>query len=122
MSCSDAEKYAVSGPLTTIFDGAVARLLDQSLLVGNMEQTIGMLAESTNLSYKTVKTALQRLMELGFVTKTRKIGNTQAYRFEVENELHDLIECAQNLQLRRLRQQAPERQLEPQMGGAFGRF
>jgi len=96
------EKYATSGILTTIFGSPVARLLDQSLLVGNMEQTVSMLAESTNLSYKTVKTSLQRLTKFGFVTPTRKIGNAQAYRFEVENDLHKLIECAQSLQIKLL--------------------
>lgn len=97
------EIYATSGIFTTIFGGPIARVLDQSLIVGNMEQTISMLAESTNLSYKTAKTALERLIELGFVTETRKIGNAQAYRFEVENDLHNLIECAQHLQFERLK-------------------
>ena len=95
---SDAEEYATSGPLTTIFGGAVARILDQSLIVGNMEQTVSMLSESVNLSYKTVKDALQRLIKLGYVVETRKIGNAQAYRFQTENHLHKLIECAQEFQ------------------------
>ena len=98
----DAEQYATSGPLTSIFGGAVARILDQSLIVGNMEQTVSMLAESVNLSYKTVKDALQRLIDLGYVVETRKIGNAQAYSFQIENELHRLIECAQEFQLKRL--------------------
>ena len=99
---SDAEQYATSGPLATIFGGAVARILDQSMIVGNMEQTVSMLAESVNLSYKTVKEALQKLIRLGYVVETRKIGNAQAYRFQTENHLHKLIECAQEFQLKRL--------------------
>jgi len=97
------EKYATLGVLTMIFESPAARLLDQSLLVGNMEQTVSMLAESTNLSYKTVKTSLQKLEKIGFVTPTRKIGNAQAYKFEVTNDLHELIECAQHLQIKLLK-------------------
>ena len=97
------EEYATLGIFTTIFGGPIARVLDQSLIVGNMEQTVSMLTESTHLSYKTVQTALEKLVKLGFVTETRKIGNAQAYRFEVENDLHNLINCAQQLQLERLK-------------------
>jgi DNA-binding Lrp family transcriptional regulator len=67
-----------------------------------MEQTISMLADSTNLSYKTVLSVIQRLERLGFIKATRKIGNAQAYRFEVENDLHELIDCAQKFQNKRL--------------------
>lgn len=102
------EKYATLGIFTTIFESPIARLLDQSLLVGNMEQTVSMFAESTNLSYKTVKTSLQKLVKLGFVTPTRKIGNAQAYRFEVTNDLHELIECAQSLQIKLLLKDEPK--------------
>ena len=77
----DAEEYATRGPFASIFGGPVARLLDQALIVGNMEQTITILAESTNQSYKTTKTALEKLEKMGFVAPTRKIGNAQAYRF-----------------------------------------
>jgi len=35
----DAEEYATRGPFTSIFGEPVARLLDQALIVGNMEQT-----------------------------------------------------------------------------------
>jgi len=91
------------GPLSRIFGGAVAKVIDQALLVGNMEQTISMLAESTGLSYKTVLKVVKKLIELGYMEPTRKIGNAQAYRFKVTNELHELIECAQNLQLKMLK-------------------
>ncbi len=97
------EETGYTGPLTTIFENPIAKVLDQSLIVGNMEQTISMLAESTTLSYKTVLSAVEKLEKLGFITATRKIGNAQAYKFEVENDLHELLECAQNLQIRRLK-------------------
>jgi len=90
------------GPFTAIFQNPIARVLDQSLIVGNMEQTISMLAESTNLSFKTVQTVIKKLERLGFVRETRKIGNAHAYRFDVTNDLHELIQCAQNLQIKRL--------------------
>jgi len=92
-----------SGPFDVIFGNPVAKVLDQSLLVGGMEQTTSMLAESTGLSFKTVQTAVDKLVALGFMRQTRKIGNAQAYRFEVEKDLHELLECAQNLQIQRLK-------------------
>ena len=78
-----------------------ARLLDQALIVGNMEQTIPILAESTNQSYKTTKAALEKLEKLGFVAPTRKIGNAQAYRFLVENYLSGIIACGAEYQRNR---------------------
>jgi hypothetical protein len=53
----DAEEYSTRGHFTSIFGGPVARLLDQALIVGIMKQTVTILAESTNQSYKTTKTA-----------------------------------------------------------------
>ena len=44
---------AQTGPLTSLLGDphgkAIAKVLDQSILVGNMEQTIHMLADSTEL-------------------------------------------------------------------------
>jgi len=99
------EKGDYVGPFTAVFGNPTAKLLDQSLIVGNMEQTISMLAESTDLSYKTVLTVVEKLESLGFMMATRKIGNAQAYRFEVENHLSELIQCAQNLQLKMMTQE-----------------
>ena len=92
------EKGDYVGPFTAVFGNPTAKVLDQCLIVGNMEQTISMLAESTDLSYKTVLTVVEKLESLGFMTATRKIGNAQAYRFEVKNHLSEFIQCAQNLQ------------------------
>lgn len=100
ISLSD-EEYATVGPFTYIFGNPMARVLDQSLFVGNMEQTISMLSEATDLSYKTVEKAIQRLKKMGLMSFTRKIGNARAYRFEVENHLSDLIKVAQEIQLSR---------------------
>lgn len=98
---SSDEEYATAGPFTAIFGNPVARVLDQCMYVGNMEQTISMLSEATDLSYKTVEKAIKRFEKLGLMSFTRKIGNARAYRFEIENHLSDLIEVAQNIQLNR---------------------
>jgi len=93
------EKGDYVGPFTAVFGNPTAKVLDQCLIVGNMEQTISMLAESTDLSYKTVLSVVEKFENLGFMTATRKIGNAQAYRFEVKNHLSEFIKCAQNLQV-----------------------
>lgn len=85
------------GPFTAVFGNPTAKVLDQCLIVGNMEQTISMLADSTDLSYKTVLSVVEKLESLGFMTATRKIGNAQAYKFEVENHLSEFIRCAQKV-------------------------
>lgn len=99
MACRIKEENEHIGPFTAVFSNPTAKVLDQCLIVGNMEQTISMLAESTDLSYKTVLSVVKKLSTLGFMTATRKIGNAQAYRFEVENHLSEFIRCAQNIQL-----------------------
>lgn len=93
--------YGKLGPLSSIFRNAEARVLDQSMLVGNMEQTISMLTESTSLSFKTVQKIVGKFVDKGFMEPTRKIGNAQAYRFDVENDLHDMIEWASKYQFTR---------------------
>ena len=91
-------RYESAGPLSSIFPGPVAQVLDQSLIVGNMEQTVSMLAESTGLHFKTVKKVVDRMVERGFMKPTRKIGNAQAYTFNVGNDLHELIDWATRYQ------------------------
>jgi len=86
------------GPFSSLFRSPIARVLDEARIVGNMEQTASMLSDSTNLDYKTVKSALEHLIGFGYVRRTRKIGNAQAYRFNVENELHNLLRCAEEIQ------------------------
>jgi len=84
------------GPFTRVFGGPVAKVLDQSLYVGDMEQTIPLLAESTGLSFKTVQKAIEQLDALGLVKRSRKIGNTRTYRFDVGNDMHELIMWAEH--------------------------
>lgn len=84
--------YETDGPFSSIFGSPKAIVLDQSLLIGNMEQTISMLVESTNLSFKTVQKVVKEFVQKGFMEPTRKIGNAQAYQFKVDNDLHELID------------------------------
>jgi hypothetical protein len=97
------ELYATSGPLTRIFLNPVARVLDQSMIVGRMEQSISMLMESTNLSYKTVEKTVRRLIHLGLMEEARKIGNARTFRFRVDNHLSELIACAQKIQIEEIK-------------------
>jgi len=94
----------LDGPLTSFFGGshgrAIAKVLDQAVIVGTMEQTIHMLADSTDLDYKTIQKTLKILEKNHFVKKSRKVGNAQTYKFEVGNDLHGLISFARKLQLR----------------------
>jgi len=91
------------GVLTRVFGGPVAKVLDQAAYVGSMEQTIPMLVESTGLSFKTAQKAILELNKLGLVKRSRKIGNAQTYRFDVRNDLHELIAWAERLKNSRLR-------------------
>ena len=91
------------GALTQVFSGPVAKVLDQAVYVGSMEQSIPMLVESTGLTFKTVQKVILKLNKLGLVKRGRKIGNAQTYRFDVENDLHGLIAWAEGLKIRRLR-------------------
>ena len=94
----------LNGPLTSLFGGpqgrAIAKVLDQAVMVGTMEQTIRMLSDSTNLDYKTIQKTLKILEKDHFVKKSRKVGNAQTYKFDVGNDLHGLIDFARKLQLR----------------------
>jgi len=86
------------GPFSSIFRSPTARVLDEARIVGNMEQTVRMLSNATGLDYKTVKNVLQHLIRVGYVRKGRRLGNAQSYRFNVENELHSLLEWATEIQ------------------------
>lgn len=91
------------GPFTQVFGGPVARVLDQARIVGNMEQTVPMLAESTGLTFKTVQKATAKLVKYGFVKRSRKISNAQTYRFDVEHDLHELLAWADHVNLKQMR-------------------
>ncbi len=99
------EENVTTGPLTRIFQNPTARVLDQSRLVGNMEQTVPMLQESTDLAYKTAAKEVKRLVGLGLMERTRKVGNAQTYRFKVGNHLSSLILCAQRMQIENNREE-----------------
>lgn len=96
-------KGTEDGPFGQVFGGPVARVLDQARYVGNMEQTIPMLADSTGLTFKTVQKTIAKLIKYGFVRRSRKISNAQTYRFEVENGLHELLAWADHVNLKQMR-------------------
>jgi DNA-binding transcriptional ArsR family regulator len=78
-----------------LLDGdSKGRILDQSLLLGRLEFTVSTIADGTDLTYRTVKEYLKRLEKNGFVLRTRKMGNAQAYRFAVENHMSGLLQWA----------------------------
>jgi DNA-binding transcriptional regulator GbsR (MarR family) len=83
-----------TGPFGVIFGSAMGRILDQSLILGKFEFTISILAEATGLTYKTVKSCLERLQDLKWVKPTRRLGNAQAYMFDVEDRMSSLVSWA----------------------------
>ena len=82
------------GPLANLFGSSEGQILDQCLIVGNMEQTIGVLSESTELRFGTVQKVVKEFVHMVFMRPTRRIGNAQAHSFQVESHLHDLVERA----------------------------
>ena len=76
----------------------IVRVLDQARIAGNVEQTGSMLSEATKLDLETVESALQHLTKLGIAQPTRKVGNTQAYKFHFENGLHSALGRTEQLQ------------------------
>jgi predicted transcriptional regulator len=91
--------YFDSGPLAALLPGEKrARILDQVLLLGNGEFTVSNLADGTGLSYKTVQSYLKHLEKIEWVSETRKMGNAQAYRFNIENHMSDFINWATDFQ------------------------
>lgn len=96
-------KNVRDGALTQVFGGPTAKVLDQAMYVGDMEQTIPMLVESTGLTYKTVQKAVAKLNRLGLVKRSRKVGNAQTYRFDVRRDLHELVVWAERLRIDRIR-------------------
>lgn len=91
--------YFDAGPLATLLQGEKrARILDQALLLGNGEFTISGLADGTGLSYKTVQSYLKHLVSIGWVSETRKMGNAQAYQFEIGNHMDSFIKWGTEFQ------------------------
>ena len=84
--------------LFTAFKNPIARVLDQARIMGNMEQTVSMLSEATKLDYETVESAIQHLTSLGLAQPTRKVGNAQAYKFNLENKFHSRLDLTSQLQ------------------------
>jgi len=94
-----ASEYVNAGPFATLLRAdAMGRVLDQSLLLGRLEFTVSTIADATDLTHKTVKSYLDHLQKIAFVLPTRKLGNAQAYRFDIENHMSDLIQWGSRFQ------------------------
>src|SRR2546427_13068386 len=80
------------------FKNPIVRVLEEARMGGNMEQTVSMLSEGTKLDYPTVESALQDQTKLALAHPTRKIGNEQAYKFNLEKGGRPLIGQTDQLQ------------------------
>ena len=73
--------------LFAVAKNPIARVLDQARIAGNVEQTVSTLSEATKLDFETVESSLQQLTRLGIAQTTRKVGNMQAYKFNLDTRL-----------------------------------
>ena len=90
------------GPMTTICGRTMGAILDQSLILGSLEFTVSGLAEVTRLTYKTVRSCLNHLENMEpnpWVSPTRRIGNSQAFKFNVENHMSSFVKWATDYQM-----------------------
>lgn len=69
--------------LSELFGGSIAKILDQSVIVGDMKQTASTLAELTGLSSKTIRKAANKLVKLGLMESFRE-GKTKYYWFKTQ--------------------------------------
>lgn len=105
------DEYFDAGPFAAIIGERVpmARVLDQSLLLGNAEFTVSILADGAGVTFKTAQSCLTHLQKLRWVSATRKLGNAQAYKFDAENHMSELIKWATDFQLARNASQSANR-------------
>jgi hypothetical protein len=66
-----------------------------------MEQAIGMLSDSTGLSFRAVQKVVGEFVDKGFMRPTGRIGNAQGYSFHVEKRLRELVQWAIRYQFSR---------------------
>ena len=76
----------------------MSRVLDQARMAGNVEQTVSMLSEATKLDLETVESAVQQLTRVGLAQPTGKVGNMQAYTFNLDNQLRLPVGATRQLQ------------------------
>jgi len=80
---------------------SMARILNQSLLLGNMAFTVAVMAEATNLTFKTAQKCIRHLLELKWVCKKRKMSNARTYSFNVQHSpFKELLNWATTFQPR----------------------
>jgi DNA-binding transcriptional ArsR family regulator len=84
--------------LFAVAKNPIARVLDQARIAGNVEQTVSTLSEATKLDLETVESALQQLTRLGLAQPTRKVGNMQAYTFNLDQRIRARVGVTGQLQ------------------------
>jgi len=84
--------------LFAVAKNPIARVMDQARIARNVEQTVSTLSEATKLDLETVESALQQLTSLGIAQPTRKVGNMQAYKFNLDNRLQLPVGVTEQLQ------------------------
>ncbi len=77
-------KYLGDTPQLRVFDF----LIDNQFF----DYPITEIARESNVSYNSLKSFFQQLIDFGIVIKTRKIGKSEYYKFNLEHEfIKDLI-------------------------------
>ncbi|OLE87675.1 MAG: hypothetical protein AUF79_14145 [Crenarchaeota archaeon 13_1_20CM_2_51_8] len=84
--------------LFAVTKSPIAQVLDQARTVGNVEQTVSMLCQATKLDFETVECAIKQMTRLELAYPTGKIGNMQAYKFNLEKGHQSLVGLTGQLQ------------------------
>ncbi|MFQ6063323.1 MAG: winged helix-turn-helix domain-containing protein [Methanosarcinales archaeon] len=79
-------------------DSPRVKVLDFLLTFREFDYSLTEIAENANIGLATLNRLLPRLIKLGIVKETRKIGGTKLYKLNQENELvKTLIEMDNNI-------------------------
>ncbi|MDR0493439.1 MAG: winged helix-turn-helix domain-containing protein [Nitrososphaerota archaeon] len=82
------------GPLERLFGSAsaTARVLDFMSTFDCYDYNKKDIADNSNVSQKHVKYAIEKLEEIGLIKKTRKIGSSELYQYNMNNQAAELLE------------------------------
>ncbi|MDR0471037.1 MAG: hypothetical protein LBH79_04850 [Nitrososphaerota archaeon] len=82
------------GPLERLFGStsATARVIDFMSTFDCYDYNKKDIAENSNVSQKHVKYAIEKLEQLGIIKKTRKIGSSEMYQYDMTNQAAELLE------------------------------
>ncbi|MCL2477845.1 hypothetical protein [Candidatus Bathycorpusculum sp.] len=81
------------GPLERLFGStsATVRIIDFMSTFDCYDYNKKDIAENSNVSQKYVKPAIEKLEEQGIVKKTRKIGCSDMYQYNMQNQTAELL-------------------------------